>query len=130
MALTQEQADNNRIDPTRKKKPSNAELMAQQAAAAQQEPAPAINTYMETTEEQASEKKKLVSFYCNEAIYEQLATLARYRSLMSGIKNSRGQNIGAGTLINQAATEYVEAHADELRKWKALEGELMGKLDD
>lgn len=114
----------------RTKKPSAAELMAQQAAAAQQEPAPAINSYTEATEEQASEKKKLVSFYCNEAVYEQLADLARFRALMSGKKNSRGQNIGAGTLINQAAAEYVIAHADELKRWKALEGELIGKLED
>lgn len=122
MALTQDQADRNRIDliPPKKKKPNAAERMAAQAAAAQQEPA-AIDSYITAPEEQEKPRKKLVSFYCDQTVYEQLQQLARYRAVNSGTKNERGQGIGAGTLINEAATEYAKNHAEELRKWKLFE---------
>lgn len=78
-------------------------------------------------EEQTKGKKKptkngmvLKSFYCNESVFNQLAELAGYRSIIKGKKNSRGQNIGAGTLINKAATEYLERHMDELNQWRQL----------
>ena len=96
-----------------------AERMAAQAAAAQQEPA-AIDSYITATEEQTKGKKKLVSFYCDPAVYEQLQQLARYRAVNSGTKNERGQGIGAGTLINEAATEYVKNHEFLVRVFAAL----------
>lgn len=157
MALTQEQTDRNRITlPQRKKKPTAAELMAQQAAAAQQEapvvswlppkdeapePAPtseptantvtgeaASKDKQEPEGQEAGRKKKkptkngmvLKSFYCNESVFDQLAELAGYRSIARGVKNGRGQNIGAGTLINEAATEYLERHMDELNQYRQL----------
>lgn len=109
----------------RTKKPTAAELMAQQAEAAQMEAATMeaaspIDTHIEVTEEQAEGKKVLKSFYCNESVFNQLAELAGYRSIAGGAKNSRGQNIGAGTLINEAATEYLERHMDELNQWRQL----------
>lgn len=147
MSLTQEQANYNRIDLTRKKKPSNAELMAQQAAAAQQEPE-VIDTYIthpekpkpqkpeqkqENDEEKNEGKKKgkkktstgkgktLRSFYCDDIVYEKLQKLARYRAVNSGDTNGQGQGIGAGTLINEAAAQYVKQHEEELRQWEMFE---------
>lgn len=109
----------------RTKKPTAAELMAQQAEAAQQEAATMeaatpIDTHIAATEEQAEGKKVLKSFYCTESVFNQLAELAGYRSIGAGVKNRRGQNIGAGTLINEAATEYLERHMDELNQWRQL----------
>lgn len=109
----------------RTKKPTAAELMAQQAEAAQQEAeqmeaATPIDTHIAATEEQAEGKKVLKSFYCTESVFNQLAELAGYRSIGAGVKNRRGQNIGAGTLINEAATEYLERHMDELNQWRQL----------
>lgn len=81
------------------------------------------------TEEQETGKKKkkatkngmvLKSFYCSETVFDQLSELAGYRGIIKGEKNSRGQNIGAGTLINEAATEYLERHMDELNQWRQL----------
>lgn len=122
MALTQDQADYNRIK--KKKKPTAAELMAQQAEAAQQqaeqEAANPIGTHIEATEEQAESKKVLKSFYCTESVFNQLAELAGYMSIGAGVKNRRGQNIGAGTLIDIAAREYLERHMDELNQWRQL----------
>ena len=80
-------------------------------------------------EEQETGKKKkkatkngmvLKSFYCSETVFDQLSELAGYRSIIKGKKNNRGQNIGAGTLINEAATEYLEKHMDELNQWRQL----------
>ena len=109
----------------RTKKPTAAELMAQQAEAAQQEAATMeaatpIDTHIAATEEQAEGKKVLKSFYCTESVFKQLAELAQYRSIGLGKKNSRNQPIGAGTLINEAATEYLERHMDELNQWRQL----------
>ena len=109
----------------RKKKPTAAELMTQQAEAAQMEAATIetaspIDTHIAVTEEQAEGKKVLKSFYCTEHVFNQLAELAGYRSIGAGAKNRRGQNIGAGTLINEAATEYLERHMDELNQWRQL----------
>lgn len=109
----------------RTKKPTTAELMAQQAEAAQQEAvtmeaATPIDTHIAATEEQANQKKKLKSIWISESVYEQLLELAGYRSIGAGVKNRRGQNIGAGTLINEAATEYLERHMDELNQWRQL----------
>lgn len=109
----------------RKKKPTAAELMAQQAEAVQQEAATmeaatAIESHVTASEEQAEGKKVLKSFYCTESVFNQLAELAGYRSIGAGVKNKRGQNIGAGTLINEAATEYLERHMNELNQWRQL----------
>lgn len=159
MALTQEKADRNRTTlPQRKNKPTAAELMAQQAAAAQQEapvvswlppkdeapePAPtseptanivtgeaASKDKQKPEGQEAGRKKKkatkngmiLKSFYCSETVFDQLSELAEYRSILKvkGGKNNRGQNIGAGTLINEAATEYLEKHMDELNQYRQL----------
>ena len=99
-------AENSRITDwpigKKKKKPSTAELMAQQAEAAQteaatMEAATPIDTHIAATEEQAEGKKVLKSFYCTESVFNQLAELAGYRSIGAGVKNRRGQNIGAGT---------------------------------
>jgi hypothetical protein len=39
-----------------------------------------------------------------------------------GEKNSRGQPIGASTLIDEAVVKYVEAHTDEVNQYrKAIE---------
>lgn len=121
-------AENNRITDLpvkKKKKPTTAELMAQQAEAAQQEAATMeaaspIDTHIAATEEQAKNKKKLKSFYCTETVFDQLAELAQYRSIGLGKKNSRNQPIGAGTLIDIAAAEYLERHMDELNQWRQL----------
>lgn len=82
----------------------------------------------EPEEQETGKKKKkptkngmvLKSFYCDEAIFNQLAELAEYRSILRGKKNSRGQNIGAGTLINEAATEYLKRHLGELNQYRQL----------
>ena len=81
-----------------------------------------------TKEQETGKKKKkatkngmvLKSFYCSETVFDQLSELAGYRSIIEGKKNGRGQNIGAGTLINKAATEYLERHMDELNQWRQL----------
>lgn len=109
----------------RTKKPTAAELMAQQAEAVQQEvvqqeAATPIDTHIAATEEQAKAKKKLKSFYCTETVFDQLAELAQYRSIGLGKKNSRNQPIGAGTLIDEAASEYLAKHMDELNQWRQL----------
>lgn len=110
----------------RTNKPTAAELMAQQAEAAQQEPQAAIDSYITqggTTDpdEALKGKKKLRSFYCDEYVYAKLSKLARYRAVNSGQKNERGQGIGAGTLINESAAEYLERHMTELQQWEMFE---------
>lgn len=66
--------------------------------------------------------KELHSAYINADAYSVLEELARYRSMFLGLKNTRGQAIGAGTLINEAVIMYVEAHTDELNQYrKAIE---------
>lgn len=60
--------------------------------------------------------KVLRSAYITQEAYDVLEELARYRSLLMGAKNSRGQAIGAGTLIDEAVVKYAEEHMGELIK--------------
>lgn len=60
--------------------------------------------------------KVIRSAYITQEAYDVLEELARYRSLLMGAKNSRGQAIGAGTLIDEAVVKYAEEHKDELIK--------------
>jgi len=62
--------------------------------------------------------KELHSAYINADAYSVLEELARYRSMFLGSKNTRGQPIGAGTLINEAVIMYAEAHTDELNRYR------------
>ena len=112
-----------------RKKQSKEELM-NQAALTTLEALTPTNTFIPVavTREQAEQfmdettapdKKKLRSFYCSESTFEALSDLARFRSMM-GEKNSKGQAIGAGTLIDEAAAEYVERHRAELEKWREI----------
>ena len=60
------------------------------------------------------------SAYITQEAYDVLEELARYRSLFLGAKNSRGQAIGAGTLIDEAVVKYAEEHMDELDKYRKM----------
>ena len=60
--------------------------------------------------------KVIRSAYITQEAYNVLEELARYRSLLMGAKNSRGQAIGAGTLIDEAVVKYAEEHMGELIK--------------
>lgn len=62
--------------------------------------------------------KVLRSAYITQEAYEVLEELARYRSLLMGEKNSRGQVIGAGTLIDEAVIRYAEEHKMELERYR------------
>ena len=68
--------------------------------------------------------KKLKSYYANLAVFDALQELARYRSRYTGEKNGRGQDIGAGSLIDIAAAEYLKRNWDELLQWRAYEQSL------
>ena len=62
--------------------------------------------------------KVVRSAYITQDAYEVLEELARYRSLLMGKKNSRGQTIGAGTLIDEAVVKYAEEHKGELEGYR------------
>lgn len=62
--------------------------------------------------------KVLRSAYITQEAYDVLEELARYRSLLMGAKNSRGQAIGAGTLIDEAVVKYAEEHMSELEGYR------------
>ena len=62
--------------------------------------------------------KRLYSAYINADAFSVLEELARYRSMFLGEKNSRGQPIGASTLIDEAVVKYVEAHTDEVNQYR------------
>lgn len=65
-------------------------------------------------------KKKLHSVYISRDVFDGLSELARYRSAVLGAKNGRGQNIGAGTIIDEAARMYFDAHKAELDNWREI----------
>lgn len=68
-------------------------------------------------------RKVLRSAYITQEAYDVLEELARYRSLLMGAKNSRGQAIGAGTLVDEAVVKYAEEHIGELEGYRqALKG--------
>ena len=46
--------------------------------------------------------------------------MARFRSLFLGQKNSRGQFIGSGTLIDEAVVKYAEEHKEELNQYRKM----------
>lgn len=62
--------------------------------------------------------KVIRSAYITQEAYDVLEELARYRSLLMGAKNSRGQAIGAGTLIDEAVIKYAEDHKGELEGYR------------
>lgn len=62
--------------------------------------------------------KVIRSAYITQEAYDVLEELARYRSLLMGAKNSRGQAIGAGTLIDEAVIKYAEEHKTELEGYR------------
>ena len=64
--------------------------------------------------------KKLYSAYINADAISVLEELARYRGMFLGMKNSRGQAVGAGTLINEAVIKYVEMHTDEVNQYRKM----------
>lgn len=107
-------------EPTEQEKTESASLVN-----ADNEPDKKNNTDSDKTKGKKKPTKNgmvLKSFYCNESVFNQLAELAEYRSILKvkGGKNNRGQNIGAGTLLNKAATEYLERHMDELNQYRQL----------
>lgn len=63
-------------------------------------------------------RKALRSAYITQEAYDVLEELARYRGLLMGEKNSRGQAIGAGTLIDEAVIKYAEEHKGELEGYR------------
>ena len=65
-------------------------------------------------------KKKLYSVYISCDVLDGLSELARYRSAFLGVKNGRGQSVGAGTLIDEAARMYFDAHKAELDNWREI----------
>lgn len=75
--------------------------------------------------------KVIRSAYITQEAYDVLEELARYRSLLMGAKNSRGQAIGAGTLIDEAVVKYAEEHMSELEGYrqalKGVKGEEYGR---
>ena len=72
-----------------------------------------------TKEKNGAEKKKTVSFYVTEKNYRKLQSLARFRAA-TGERNSRGQALSTGSLINTAIEEYLERHSDELEQFEHL----------
>lgn len=74
--------------------------------------------------------KVLRSAYITQEAYDVLEELARYRSLLLGKKNSRGQAIGAGTLIDEAVVRYAKEHMDELVRLRNVVYTAKGGLAD
>lgn len=62
--------------------------------------------------------KTIRTAYITDSAYAMIEELARYRSLFMGAKNSRGQAIGAGTLIDEAVVKYAEGHMIELEGYR------------
>lgn len=67
-------------------------------------------------------RKHLRSAYLDDEVYEQLAELAEYRSFFKKERNSRNQPVGYGTLLNEAAVEFLERHMDELNTYRQRAG--------
>ena len=125
------------------RKPSRAEELKAKAIAAasylpQEEPeqitqaeapaAPTTNNQQPTEndgEKKPPKKKRkhLRSAYLDDEVYEQLAELAEYRSFFKKERNARNQPVGYGTLLNEAATEYLERHMDELNAYRQRVGQ-------
>ena len=66
--------------------------------------------------------KKLRSAYIDSSAYAVLEELALYRSCVLGERNSRGQILGASTLIDEAVCKYAEEHKSELKRFKEALG--------
>lgn len=62
--------------------------------------------------------KKMYSAYIDADALSVLEELARYRGMFLGMKNNRGQAVGAGTLINEAVVKYVEMYTDEVNQYR------------
>ena len=101
----------------------------QQAAAKAQERDSEIGSFINQTppepEPEKPKKKKtkvLKSAYMTAAVYDALSELAMFRAFYNGERNARNQPTGAGTLINEAATEYLKQHMDELNEYRQRAG--------
>jgi hypothetical protein len=66
-----------------------------------------------------ADRKTLRSAYISDRVWNDLNSIAQYRAFV-GEKNSRGQPIGVGTLLNIAATEYVQRHKEDANKWAEM----------
>ena len=103
-----------------------------QAAAKAQERDSAIGTFItppapapappQEPKEPKKKNKVLKSAYMTAAVYDALSELAMYRAFYKGERNARNQPTGAGTLINEAATEYLKQHMDELNEYRQRAG--------
>lgn len=72
----------------------------------------------------STDKKKLFAVYISRDVLDGLSELAKYRSAVCGAKNGRGQSVGTGTLIDEAARMYFNAHKEELEKWRKIFSEI------
>ena len=64
--------------------------------------------------------KTMRTAYITDSAYAALQELARYRALILGEKNSRGQMLGTSSLIDEAVIEYADKHMDELVKYRSV----------
>lgn len=113
-------------EPTPTTEPTIDTEKPEAASKGQQEPT--TDTGKKEDDPAPTEKKKrkvtkggkiLVSCYINESDYEQLEKLARNRAIVAGEKNTRGQGIGASTIVCEAVAEYVQAHKQEIALWES-----------
>ena len=122
----QEEAPEPAPEPTPTTDPTVDTEKPEAASKGQQEPT--TDTGKKEDDPAPTEKKKrkvtkggkiLVSCYINESDYEQLEKLARNRAIVAGEKNTRGQGIGASTIVCEAVAEYVQAHKQEIALWES-----------
>ena len=64
--------------------------------------------------------KTLRSAYITDDAYAVLEELARFRYVIRGEKNARGQPVGVGTLIDEAVVRYANDHNGELEQYRKI----------
>lgn len=70
-------------------------------------------------EEEEKPNKTAISLFIEPELYESVKALASYRAAQ-GERNKQGQPMSAGSVINEAISEYVQARKCELETWRVL----------
>ena len=77
------------------------------------------NGYSNDPETDHKTGRRMVSAWVDVDVWSDIRHLAKYRAA-KGIKNHLGQPMSAGRLLEDALISYVDAHREELDRWKAF----------
>lgn len=70
-----------------------------------------VGIFMDNTDS----RKDVHSVYFSDGVWDSMQTFARFFSLATGIKNNRGQSMGAGTFVDIACKAYIQQNNEVLR---------------